>query len=321
MKKIGKVLCVIDPTAEDQPAMRRASWLAGRADAELVLFISYYSQYLAGERFFDARSLEMTRQQIMKGLSDQLDNLAEPLRKDGMQVSTKVAWDHPLHEGIVRQTIESGADIVFKDTHYHPTVARAMLTNTDWNLIRTCPIPVWLVKPGDIHDHARFVAAVDPMHEHEKPAELDGEVIDTAKSLASLTSGEVYAFHSYDPIVAVAAAATGTMVPVKLPVDELQEKLHDQHKKHFDDLVKLHELDPDKALLVEGKTERKLPAVARDVDATVVIMGAVARNRLQRIFVGSTAERVMDHLPCDLLVVKPRWFRTPVQGGRGKEAA
>jgi nucleotide-binding universal stress UspA family protein len=31
----------------------------------------------------------------------------------------------------------------------------------------------------------------------------------------------------------------------------------------------------------------------------------VSRSRLQQLFVGSTAELVLDRLPCDVLVVKP----------------
>ena len=34
-------------------------------------------------------------------------------------------------------------------------------------------------------------------------------------------------------------------------------------------------------------------------------MGAVSRSGLKRVFIGNTAERVLDDLPCDVLVVKP----------------
>jgi hypothetical protein len=30
------------------------------------------------------------------------------------------------------------------------------------------------------------------------------------------------------------------------------------------------------------------------------------------LFVGATAERTLEHLPCDLVIIKPDWFRTPV---------
>jgi universal stress protein E len=41
-------------------------------------------------------------------------------------------------------------------------------------------------------------------------------------------------------------------------------------------------------------------------------MGAVARNRLKRLFIGATAERTLEHIPCDVLIVKPAWFISPV---------
>jgi universal stress protein E len=39
-----------------------------------------------------------------------------------------------------------------------------------------------------------------------------------------------------------------------------------------------------------------------------MIMGAISRSGLQRAFIGSTAERVLDRLPCDALIVKPPGF-------------
>jgi universal stress protein E len=41
-------------------------------------------------------------------------------------------------------------------------------------------------------------------------------------------------------------------------------------------------------------------------------MGAVSRSALQRVFIGNTAERVLDALACDVLVVKPRGTKTRV---------
>ncbi len=51
-------------------------------------------------------------------------------------------------------------------------------------------------------------------------------------------------------------------------------------------------------------TDRLLD-ITRDKSVEIVVMGAVARNAVQRIFVGSTADNVLDKLPADLLVVHP----------------
>ena len=60
--------------------------------------------------------------------------------------------------------------------------------------------------------------------------------------------------------------------------------------------------------------------IAERIGADVVVMGAVARNRWKRLLIGATAERTLEHLPCDLLIVKPDWFKTPL-ALHGHEAA
>ena len=46
--------------------------------------------------------------------------------------------------------------------------------------------------------------------------------------------------------------------------------------------------------------------------AQLVVMGAVSRSGLKRVFIGNTAERVLHDLPCDVLVVKPPRFKARV---------
>jgi universal stress protein E len=41
-------------------------------------------------------------------------------------------------------------------------------------------------------------------------------------------------------------------------------------------------------------------------------MGAVSRSGLKRLLNGSTAERVIDEVSCDVLIVKPDSFRATV---------
>jgi universal stress protein E len=61
-----------------------------------------------------------------------------------------------------------------------------------------------------------------------------------------------------------------------------------------------------------GITQDELTRVVEETGAGLVVMGAVSRTGLKRLFIGSTAERAIDHLACDVLVVKPSTFRTTV---------
>ena len=320
MHKISQILCVIDPTTDNQPAMRRAAWLASQTSAELELLVCYYNEYLSGDRLFDSPSLEKARGEVIAGHEKHLETMAEPLRSDGIVVRTTALWDHPLYEGIVRRAEETGADIVLKDTHHHSAVTRALFTNTDWNLIRTCPAPLWLVKPGEITESPVILAAIDPLNEHDKPAALDDEILMLAKSLAASADGAVHAFHSYDPRIAVATATANAYIPVSLPFDEIEEQMREQHEKRFNEVTEFHGIDSDRAHLVAGLTHEELPALAESLVADLVVMGAVSRNQWKRLFIGATAERTLEHLPCDLLIVKPDWFQTPVRKDSEKDA-
>ena len=48
-------------------------------------------------------------------------------------------------------------------------------------------------------------------------------------------------------------------------------------------------------------------------------MGAMSRSGAARLLIGNTAERILDDLACDILVVKPQKFRGKV--GRAPRGA
>lgn len=312
MNNISQILSVIDPTVDDQPAMRRAAWVAANTGAELELLICYYNEYLSGNRLFDSRSLQETRREVLDGYAKYLETLAQPLRDSGLTVRTRAVWDHPLSEGIVRHAAALNADLVFKDAHHHSAISRALLTNTDWSLIRACASPLWLVKSGALPEKPVILAAIDPMNEHDKPAALDDEILMLSKNIAEASKAEMHVFHSYDPRVAISTATANAYIPVSLPFDEIEEQMRQQHAKRFEEIIKYHDVPEDRAHLVSGLAHEELPALAKDLEALVVVMGAVARTPLKRLFIGSTAERTLGQLPCDMLIVKPAWFHTTV---------
>lgn len=312
MNKPSRILSVVDPTTDEQRALERAGWLAAATGASLHLVICYYNEYLAGNRLFDADSLQKAREQLMASYGKRLEDLAAPFRARGLDVRTAVTWDHPLHEAIVRHAEKIEADVVFKDTHHHSAVARAVLTNTDWNLIRTCAAPLWLVKPTELPETPVFIAAIDPMSANDKPAALDDEILDIGKTLSEATGAEMHAFHAYDPRIALASATANAYIPVSLPFDEIEKEMRAQHESRFNEVTEYHQVPKNRLHLVSGIAHEELTELAAKLHASVVVMGAVSRNRLKRLFIGATAERTLEHLPCDLLIVKPDWFHTPV---------
>ncbi|HEY6597790.1 MAG TPA: universal stress protein [Pseudomonadales bacterium] len=57
---------------------------------------------------------------------------------------------------------------------------------------------------------------------------------------------------------------------------------------------------------------REIIASAAELDANLLVMGAVSRSGLSHAHIGTTAEAVIDGVTCDVLVVKPRGFKSAV---------
>ncbi len=312
MVRISKLLCVVDPTTESQPTLGRAARLAAQTGADLELLVCYYNEYLAATRLFDASKLERVRTDILMSFEEWLERLAEPLRQEGITVRASAIWDHPLQEGIVRHAMKIDAGIVFKDTHHHSAVSRTFLTHTDWDLVRICPAPLWLVKPASMPDKPVLLAAVDPMHAHDKPATLDTRILDLAKTVNAALDGQLHVFHAFDPRIGLSSEMASAYLPVSMPLDAISQEMREQHGRRMTELAAAADIVASRTHLVSGLVHEELPELAEKLAASVVIMGAVARNRLEHLFIGATAGRTLEHLPCDLLIVKPEGFESPL---------
>lgn len=312
MSRVSKILVVADPTATEQPAVTRALGIARTLGARLEVFACVYDQYISGERFFDSRGLQKSRASMVRHTIAKLEETVDALDGGGVEVSYAARWDSPLDEGIVRQVLHSGADLLVKDTHHHAPLRRSLFSNTDWNLIRTCPCPLLLVKPETAYPYTQIAAAVDPTHEHDKPAALDRAIIAVACELARESAAELHFAHAFLP---VSAAVCASAVPgaVIYPIDISEEVIEQGHREALSKLVAQSPRRPDHVHMLPGRTNEVLQDLVAEKGIDLLVMGVVARNRLKRIFLGSTAERVLEHLTCDLLLVKTPGFETPVQ--------
>jgi universal stress protein E len=304
------LVAVGPPTSTHARAIRRAAELAAASGARLELFHANFNPY-AGDPVFMQQSLDEQMDHALEYARRRLERLAAPLRRRGLQVATTVAWDYPAHEAIVRRVLDVEPDLLVAEAHKHGVGERLVLTNTDWQLVRLCPVPLLLARSRRSYSGARFVAAIDPFHAHAKPADLDRRILDVAVRLAIQSKAEVHAAHVYRPPAAYIPGSFAEPVPIAAspillkPFEDavrarvakflrpLQRRIADQH-------------------VVAGDPVRELPVLARNLGAALAIMGAVSRSGLKSLFIGHTAERVLDRMTCDVLVVKPRAFRTAV---------
>ena len=303
------VVAVADPFLRQQMAIKKAAAIATRCNARITLFHAFSLPYPLPnpQPRSGAEALQAAGENRRKGL----ERLAKPLRKAGLLVDCVTVWDFPAHEAIVRQVLKQKPDLLVAESHRHGKVARWLLANTDWELIRACPCPLWFVKTPKLPAHVSLLAAVDPLHAHAKPAQLDERIVEQAQSLAGLMGGELSLAHAY---TAPLSSAGGTFIePLRVPISpdktrRFVESLTDQVRQ----LAKRHGIESDRCLIVEGDPVTVIDALVQKKKFNVAVMGAVSRSGMKRTFIGSTAERLIDRLRCDLLIVKPAGFKPAI---------
>jgi len=251
-----------------------------------------------------AKDAEIERQ------TGQLERVAKRLRNVGIKVGCSVVWDYPAGDAIVRHVLKSKPDVVLAESHHHNKLSRWFVTHTDWELIRACPCPLWLVKTPRLADEPRVLAAIDPFHTHSKPAALDEEVLRAATAAAG-DDGRMGACHVYPLPITMVAGGMGEPVWVTASAVELK-RAKQRVSQAVGAVAERYDIAKPNRIVQAGDAALELPSIVKHWSANMLVMGAVSRSALKRAFIGHTAERVIDAVHCDVLIVKPRSFKTPV---------
>jgi universal stress protein E len=310
VKRWKTILVVVaNPFARKQVAATKAAAIARRCGARVVLFNAFMvpqpvNDVPLGSRDQIIASAIRQREQQLQSIASQV---GLPRRTQHI-----VRWDFPIDEAIVRQVRRTKPDLVIAESHREGKLARLVLANTDWQLIRNCPCPVWFARSGELPRQLRVLVAVDPRHTHAKPAKLDDRLLQAARSIEQQLGARLSLVHAYET---PASAVPGMMMePIRLP-------LSPDHTREFiaatrgvvAKLAGKYGLDAADCAIEEGAARNVIPAQVRRRKADLLVMGAVSRSLLVRPVIGNTAERVIDDVDCDVFIVKPAGFKSRVR--------
>jgi universal stress protein E len=290
---------VADPSGGINEAVRRARALARKTNACVELFNAIPSAMSEG--IVRANAEHFTRVEAEQN-GRWLERIANRLRRESIMVNTRVQTGIPIHEAILRQVRLTKADLVVIQAHKHNVFARLLLTQTDFELIRQCPVPLLIVKGRAPWRSPRILAALDPFHINSKPRLLDDKIVDASRAFAAAFSGSVHVAHIYRALETYIPSIW--MEPVFGANPAQQKAFMNEVRQRFGEALRRYGIAKSKAHLLRGDPAVELPVLARSMRASLVVMGAVSRSSVKRIFIGNTAERVLDSLRCDVLVVK-----------------
>ena len=302
MTALRNILVLMDPGAERQPAFDAALALARRTGARIELLVNEFQDLHVG--YFEPMTagVQEIHDALLAAHRAMLDEYVRAAGEAGVTALGEALWGSPFHEVVLARVAATRPDLVVKHTEYHGRLERTLFTGSDWHLVRDCPVPLLLVKDPARLAGARIVACIDPMHAHDKPAALDVQLIRRGAALVELLGGELHALHVASLPVPVGLVGDAWVAAAAMPSPE---ELLSSAREACERLAAERGLSRSRLHLRLGAPASEIVAAARELEAGLLVMGVVSRRRLERWFVGNTAEAVLDRAPCNLWVEKP----------------
>jgi universal stress protein E len=304
VRRVRRILVAIkDPSVRMPPGVTKAAQLAHALGAELVLFHAISVPLsLEGDLHLLDGGLALVEQRIRTHCRDRLQSIERRLRRTGLKTTCSVQWDYPVYEAVIREAVRVGADLIVAARHAGRHIAASLLQLTDWELLRLSPVPVLLVKRGGLYRRPLVLAAVDPDHSYAKPAQLDGEILRAASVVTEALRGTLHAVHAYMPLPP-AAIAEGVLTERDL--QRVQAQSAQLAASKLERLVRQAATPLARRHLIARHPTDAIEQVAAETRSALIVMGAISRSGLRRLLIGNTAEKVLDHLSCDVLIIKP----------------
>lgn len=240
---------------------------------------------------------------------ESLEELVEPIRKEGIEVTTDSLHGTPFLEitGIV---IQGGHDLVIKTAGETGWFKQAFFGTTDFHLLRKCPCPVWIVNPEEPHRYGRILAAVDTTSSASEHATLSKKILELGSAVAVSHQAEFQAIHCLERLE---QSSLGSVEGVSFKKMEavFEEAIH-KVRDTFERVVSDHVSTPTKAHFLEGAPEYEIPRFVDEHRVDLLVMGTIGRTGIPGFFIGNSAERVLEQIECSVLAVKPDGFVSPV---------
>ena len=188
---------------------------------------------------------------------------------------------------LIRDVVaERDAGLVVLGAKHHAAVTRWIGGSTVHNVVRTSKVPV-LVSCMEETAINRVLVAVDVSYAADPTVKV-------AKGYAQLFSAELRIMHVIEPLPLIAA------LPIALDQNAYYRISEEQFNKTAEQLAEGIDAD---VVVRHGSADEAVAAEVGAWKADLLVVGSHGKGWVDRLLVGSTTERILNHLPTSTLVV------------------
>jgi len=295
-------LAEVELTPASREALRRAIWLAAHTRGDLtilaVLDISAHAQALLQQE------LQHSPGDLEREAYEILERFVAQAKSEGVEARQKLAFGTPWQE-ICGQVLADKHDLVVVGTRDLGQVGRILFGSTGMKLLRNCPCPVWVTRPDPNWDDLNILVPSDFSDvslEALRIAVNGGQLVDTRLHLLHVLEGQIgppawfgrVQRQIVEEYIASQRAEAKKSLHAQLALTDYRTLTHGVH---------VH--------VVDGPPDEAILKAIDDFQIDLVVMGTSARSGLSNLVLGNTAERLISHMKCTVIAVKPPGFVSP----------
>lgn len=294
------ILVVVDATQAKHPELQRAMKLAEHGGVKLHLVDIVKDASLTVRLL--SRDYVHIHELLVKEKSEQLQALVDHCKAHGIEADGEVLAGVSSHETLAAAA-RTGADLIVRATKGAQSLQAGNLGMSSQKLIQRLPCAMWLAKEGNGPECHKIVATVDASPHDEAHRQLNACIMQVATGLAARERAKLLVCYVWSLYGA-------EMLRHRLPVSEYESLLElnrRQHRESFEQLLSQYDLHADgpAARMLEGEPSQAIPQLCESEQADLLICGTVARRGIPGLFLGNTAERIVNRVDCSILAVTP----------------
>lgn len=232
---------------------------------------------------------------IRESVQQRLDERVAELRKSGLVADAEVVFG-PAASALLAAAKQCGADLLVAGTRGRTGWKRVLLGSTAAHLVRDAHCPVLTIHPTDAGPPrpVRKVLVATDFSEAARRAALAAIALASPEVPLALRVFHVYRLPN-----------EALHLPARVLADAIRDAREAALARVDEEAQKLARPGVTVASMArEGYPPELILEEARRLDADLIALGTQGRSGLDRLFLGSTAERVLPAAPCPVLTVR-----------------
>ena len=297
MSRMNRILVATDFSERADSAVQRAALLAASHGVTLELLHVIYDLPLTRAKRVLTAMPDGLENQIMKPVSEHLEQLAGKLRKQhNISVETNIITGRPATAIAERTGASPAIDMIAIGPHRKAMLRNAIMGTTAQNLVRTAGCNTLVVKNEPRGDYKRVLVPVD-FSDHARQAVIEALRIAPDASIHVEHVFEVpyehYALYGAIAEDAAESVRSASEQQAREDMDEFMQRLAPEIGRR-----EVHaEVHP-------GYPAADIDRRAEELDADLIVMGAFGQSDITYALLGSVTVSVMLNSPRDLLAIR-----------------